>query len=279
MQRPEGRAIRRTFLGTWLAAGALAVGYGLLASGCTPVTPVVEPIAPAGEIDSLEKAEQAWRAEKIAEYEPIWNEESGPDGDPFSAGLAAYHLASATLDPAWSNVAIDAFDKALETNPGFALARAWRGSAHALMARDYPVKGLWQIVPGPGFVRLYHVKAALSDLDSAVGAAPDDPLVRLIRASTCLAMPSVFGGGDESLADFDKLRAWTSDPDSNSDHADILRSRIWREEYYLSRSRAMEEIGENEDAARSWKRLTEATDNPTLQELAKWHRISLGASQ
>ena len=279
MQRPEGRAIRRTFLGTWLAAGALAVGYGLSASGCTPVTPAVGPVTPAGEIDSLEKAEQAWRAEKIAEYEPIWNEENGPDGDPFSAGLAAYHLASATLDPGWSNVAIDAFDKALASNPGFALARAWRGSAHALMARDYPVKGFWQIVPGPGFVRLYHVKAALSDLDSAVDAAPGDPLVRLIRASTCLAMPPVFGGGDEGLADFDKLRAWTSDPDSNPDHADILRSRSWREEYYLSRSRAMEEIGENEDAARSWKRLSEATDNPTLQELAKWHRISLGASR
>ena len=279
MQRLEGRAIRRTFLGPWLAAGALAMGYGLLASGCTPVAPVVGPIAPTGEIDSPEKAEQAWRAEKIAEYEPIWNEESGPDGDPFSAGLAAYHLASATLDPAWSNVAIDAFDKALRTNPDFALARAWRGSAHALMARDYPVKGLWQIVPGPGFVRLYHMKAALSDLDSAVDAAPSDPLVRLIRASTCLAMPSVFGGGDKGLADFDKLRAWTRDPDSNPHHADILRSRSWREEYYLSRSRAMEEIGENEDAARSWKRLSEATDDPTLQELAKWHRISLGASR
>ena len=54
---------------------------------------------------------------------------------------------------------------------------------------------------------------------------------------------------------------------------------IWREEYYLSRSRAMEKIGENEDAARSWMQLSEVTDNPILMELAKWHRISLGASQ
>ena len=279
MQRPEGRAVRRTFLGTWLAAGALAVGYGLLASGCTPVTPVVEPTVPGGEIDSLEKAEQAWRAEKIAEYEPIWNEENGPDGDPFSAGLAAYHLASATHDAAWSNAAIDAFDKALDRDPGLALARAWRGSTHALVARDFPVKGFWQIIPGPGFVRLYHMKAAFSDLDSAVDAVPGDPLVRLIRASTFLSMPPVFGGGDKGLADLDKLRAWTRDPDSNPHHADILRSRSWREEYYLSRSRAMERLGEDEDAARSWQRLSEVTDNPTLQELAKWHRISLGASR
>ena len=279
MQKPEGRPIGRTILGTWLTAGVLALGYGLMVSGCAPVTPVVEPIAPAGEIDSLEKAEQAWLAEKIAEHEPIWNEENGPDGDPFSAGLAAFHLASVTFDPAWSNAAIDAFDKVIESSPGFTLARAWRGSAHALMARDYPVKGLWQIIPGPGFVRLYHVKTAFSDLDAAVGAAPDDPVIRLIRGSTYLGMPSIFGGGDEGLEDFDKLRAWTRDPESNGDHADILRSTGWREEYYLSRSRAMEKIGENEDAARSWMQLSEVTDNPILMELAKWHRISLGASQ
>ena len=151
MQKPEGRPIGRTILGTWLTAGVLALGYGLMVSGCAPVTPVVEPIAPAGEIDSLEKAEQAWRAEKIAEHEPIWNEENGPDGDPFSAGLAAFHLASVTFDPAWSNAAIDAFDKVIESSPGFTLARAWRGSAHALMARDYPVKGALADHPGSRF--------------------------------------------------------------------------------------------------------------------------------
>lgn len=279
MQGPEGRLVRRTFLGTWLAAGGLALGYGLLASGCMPLAPVVEPIVAAPEIDSLETAERTWRAEQIAEHGPIWEEESGSGGDPFSAGLAAYRLASATLDPAWSNAAIDAFDEALESAPGFALARAWRGSAHALMARDYPVRGIWQIVPGPGFVRLYHVRAAFSDLDSSADAAPGDPLIRLIRASTYVAMPSVFGVVDEGLADFHKLGEWTRDPDSNSEHADILRSRGWREEYYLARSRAMEALGESDDAARSWRQLSESTDSPTLQELAKWHLISLGASR
>ena len=279
MQGSEGRTIRRTFLGAWLAAGALGLGYGLLASGCTPVTAVIEPVAPGGKIDSPEKAEQAWRAGTIAEHEPIWNEENAPDGDPFAAGLAAYNLAFATFDPAWAKAAIGAFDKVLDSDPDFTLARAWRGAAHALMARNYPVKGLWQIVPGPGFVRLYHVKAAFSDLDSAVGAAPDDPVIRLIRGSTYLGMPSIFGGGDEGLADFERLRAWTRDPDGNSDFSDTLRSRSWREEYFLARARAMGAIGETADAARSWKRLSETTANPTLKELAKWHRISLGASR
>ena len=280
MRKPEARTVRRAILGTWLAAGVLATGYGSLITGCTSAAPGSAPMtAPSGEIDSVETAEQAWRAGQIAEHEPIWEEEGGPDGDPFSAGLAAWHLASVTEDPAWSSAAIDAFDKVLDRTPGFALARAWRGSAHALAARDYPVQGLWQIVPGPGFVRLYHVRAAFSDLDDAVGAAPDDPVVRLVRGSTWLGLPSIFGGVEEGLADFDLLRGWMRDPGSNPDHADVLRSEEWRESYYLSRSRAMEKIGRNEDAARSWTRLAEITDDPILQELAKWHRISLGALQ
>ena len=279
MPMPERRTIGRTFLGTWLAAGLLATGYAFVATGCTSATSVVEPVAPSEEINSLEKAEQAWRAGEFARYELIWTEESGPGGDPFSAGMAAYNLASATLDAAWSDKAIDAFDKVLESNPGFVHARVWRGSAHALMARDYPLQGLWQIVPGPGFVRLFHVKAAFSDLDSAVDAAPQDPVIRLVRASTYLAMPSIFGGAEEGLADFDKLRGWTRDPDSNPDHTDVLGSREWRERYYLSRSRAMTAAGRHEDAARSWQRLAEVTENPILQDLAKWHRISLGASR
>ena len=279
MHGPDGRTMRRTILGSWLAAGALALGHAVLASGCTPATPALDDGAPAAEIDGVDKAEQAWRAEIVAGNEPIWNEESAPDGDPFSAGLAAYRLASATRDPAWSRRAADAFDEVLASDPGFTLARAWRGSARALMARDHPFKGLWQIVPGPGFVRLHHVRAAFTDLDAAVAAAPHDPLVRLVRASTYLAMPAVFGRGDDGIADFEKLHAWIRNPGGNPDHAHVLRSPMWREEYLLSRSRAMAAFGDDEDAARSWRRLSETTGNPTLQELAKWHLISIGASR
>ena len=276
MRRPECRTIGRTILGTWLAAGVLVFGYGLMVTGCTPT---IAPLAPIGEIDSVEKAEQAWQAWQIAEYEPIWNEESGPDGDPFSAGLAAYYLGSATFDSAWSGAAIDTFDKVLELNPDFPLARAWRGSSHALMARDFPIQGILLVVPGPGFVRLYHVRASFSDLDAAVGAAPHDPVIRLIRGSTYLGMPKFFGGADEGRADFDMLHAWADNPESNPDYVDILRSRSWQESYYLSRSQAMEKIGKDEDAARSWARLAELTEEPVLQELAKWRLISLGASR
>ena len=279
MRTHKGRMVRRTILGTWLAAGVLATGYGFLITGCTPAAPVAGSVPQATKIDSLETAEQAWRAREIREHRRIWEEESGPDGDPFPAGLAASRLASVTEDPAWSGAAIDAFDEVLERNPDFALARAWRGSAHALAARDYPIRGLLQIIPGPGFVRLYHVNAATSDLDAAADAAPRDPVIRLIRASTYLGMPAIFGKRDEGFADFDALEGWTGDPQGNPDHADLLRSESWRESYYLSRSRAMEKSGRTGDAARSWAVLAGTTGDLLLQELAKWHRISLGASQ
>ena len=279
MRTHRGRMVGRTILGTWLAAGVLATGYGFLITGCTPAAPVVKPVAPVEEIDSLETAERAWRAREIREHQRIWEEESGPDGDPFTAGLAAFRLASVTEDPAWSNAAIGAFDEVLESNPDLTLARAWRGSAHALAARDYPVQGLLQIVPGPGFVRLHHVGASTADLEAAVDAAPRDPVVRLIRASTWVGMPSFFGKRDRGLADFAELQGWASDPQGNPDHADVLRSKSWRESYYLSRSRAMEKAGRDEDAARSWAALAGTTGDPLLLELAKWHRISLGASR
>ena len=279
MRTHRGRMVGRTILGTWLAAGVLATGYGFLITGCTPAAPVVKPVVPVERIDSLETAERAWRAREIREHQRIREEESGPDGDPFTAGLAAFRLASVTEDPAWSNAAIDAFDEVLERSPDLALARAWRGAAHALAARDYPIQGLLQIIPGPGFVRLHHVHASASDLDAAVDAAPRDPVIRLVRASTWLGLPAIFGKRDEGFADFEALEGWTVDPQGNPDHADVLRSESWRESYYLSRSRAMENAGRVGDAARSWAALAGATGDPLLQELARWHRISLGASR
>lgn len=279
MRTHKGRMVGHTILGAWLAAGLLMTGYGFLITGCAPASPVVKPVATAGKIDSLETAERAWRAREIRDHQRIWEEESGPDGDPFTAGLAAFRLASVTEDPAWSNAAIDAFDNVLERNPDLALARAWRGSAHALAARDYPIQGLLQIIPGPGFVRLHHVHASTSDLDAAADAAPRDPVVRLVRASTYVGLPAIFGKRDEGFADFDELEGWTNDPQGNPDHADVLRSESWRESYYLSRSRAMRKAGRNGDAVRSWAALAGTTRDPLLQELAEWHRISLGASR
>ena len=285
MSGPEGRAPGGAARGARpLALVALLAG-GPALCGCAPALPergsavAATEAGEATEAAALAGAEQAWRGARVAEYRALWEEEGGAGGDPFSAGLAAYHLASLTREPEWSEAALEAFDRVLESRPGFALARAWRGSAHALRARDFPVRGILQLLPGPGFVRLAHVKASFSDLDAAAGAAPRDPSVRLLRAATRLGMPAIFGGTDEGLADFRRLEAWTRDPESNPEHADLLRSAGWRERYHLARARAMQGIGREADAARSWARVAETSEDPLLQELAKWHRSSLDASR
>ena len=272
--RPPGRARRAARLGVVLAA----LAFWLAAAGCAPALPERGGAAAEGARAALARAEEQWRSTRIAGYRALWKEESAAGGDPFSAALAAYHLASLTREPGWSAAALDAFDRTLESRPDFALARAWRGSAHALRARDFPVRGLLLLLPGPGFARLAHVKASFSDLDAAAGAAPRDPSIRLIRAATYAGMPAIFGGTDAALADFRRLLAWTRDPESNPEHADLLRSASWRERYHLARARAMQGLDRKEDAAASWARLAEVGEDPVLQELAKWQRISLDAS-
>ena len=279
MPGPEAGAPRGARRGARPGVLAAALAGALALCGCAPAPPERETAVAAGEAAALAGAERAWREVRVAGYLALWKESGGAGGDPFSAGLAAYHLASLTREPEWSEAALEAFDRVLASRPGFALARAWRGSAHALRARDFPVRGILQLLPGPGFVRLAHVRASFSDLDAAVEAAPRDPAVRLIRAATRLGLPAIFGGADEGLADFRRLQDWTRDPGSNPGHSDLLGSAHWRERYHLARARAMQGIGREADAARSWARVAEVSEDPLLQELAKWQRSSLDASR
>ena len=216
MRKPEVRTVRRAILGTWLAAGVLATGYGSLITGCTSAAPGSAPMtAPSGEIDSVDqgRAGMAGRADRGVRAD------LGGGGRPGRRSLLGRsgRLASGVRD----------------RGPGVVRCghrRLRRGARPDARLHPRPrVAGLGPCAGGP---RLSHpgaladragtwLRAALPrqggllDLDDAVGAAPDDPVVRLVRASTYLGMPSIFGGADEGLADFDVLRGWTRDPASN----------------------------------------------------------------
>lgn len=257
-----------------LLTGALLVVFGILLSNCTAVVPKLPSSKLSStltQINNLDEAEAAFKAHLIATYGQIWEEENGDEGDKFSAGLSAWKLASITEDSAWSNAAINAFTAALKAQPDMPLLKAWLGSSHALMARDFPIQGWWQIIPGPGFVRLYHVKKSFSYLDEAVGMTPKDPIVRLIRGSTYLGMPSIFGGHKEGNADFELLEQWLENPQRNPEFADLLTAQTWLQEYYFSCARAMANVGRDEEALRCWRKLYQIAIDPNLKELAKWH--------
>ena len=195
----------RAILGTWLAAGVLATGYGSLITGCTSAAPGNAPMTshPAGEIDSMEKAEQAWRAGQIAEHEPIWEEEGRP-GRRSLLGRSG-RLASGVRDRGPRRGRVWPSTPSTRCSTGTPASRSpvhGGASAHALAARDYPVQGLWQIVPGPASSG--STTSGRPSPTSTKRSAPRRTIRSsgLIRGSTYLGMPSIFGGAEEGAHGF-----------------------------------------------------------------------------
>lgn len=123
----------------------------------------------------------------------------------------------------------DRFAQLSKDNPDDWLVRAYLGSSYALKARNYPIQGLWQVIPGPGFVRLYNVNRAASHLNAAVEAEPKDPIIRLIRASTFVSMPFTKKKGRK---DMKLLLSWVEDPSLNPENADMLTSKTYTNEVF-----------------------------------------------
>jgi hypothetical protein len=98
----------------------------------------------------------------------------------------------------------------LRTEPQNQLARVYLGSAYTLRSRDL----------GFGPKKLQALKHGLAVMDQAVGAAPDEPKVRLARALTTSALPAIFGRRSESRNDFELLRQMLEQHPEKFDAAD-----------------------------------------------------------
>lgn len=83
-------------------------------------------------------------------------------------------------------------EAAVKIQPENQLARVYLGSAYTLRSRDL------------GFSprKLQTLRQGLALMDQAVAAAPDEPKVRLARALTTSALPSIFGRASSSRKDF-----------------------------------------------------------------------------
>lgn len=221
--RYKPRRVLRLISRTWICLGLIALGYGTILTAFSPV------VSPDGlpRIHFTASRDDA----RLSAAMRLWSEESGEMGDAFTAGRAAYDIATVTHDPKWAHEASRRFGEAREVLPGFAQATAWHGSAHSLIARDYPVQGAWQVLPGPGFARIYHVKRAEALLDAAVADSPDDPVVRLLRAATISQMPGLLTDHGVAMQDFALLARWEANPAQNPDHVAILTSAEWRREF------------------------------------------------
>ena len=112
------------------------------------------------------------------------------------------------------------------------------------MARDYPLQGVWQVLPGPGIARIYHVKRAECLLNYAVVQAPKDPVVRLLRAVTVSQMPKFFVNHGVVMQDLLILAKWEADPSLNPDYISVLTSNCWRREVFDAYALAMSAQGD-----------------------------------
>lgn len=186
---------------------------------------------------------------RLEEARKLWIEESKEGGDLYTAGKAAYDIGSLTRDPKWTNQAIIYLGKARSKMPQFSLSTAYLGSAHALMARDFPLQGLWQLLHGPGFVRIHHVWKATSLLNEAVKQDPENPTVRLIRAATAINMPSILTDHSVALTDFDLMAEWDADPEVNPTYVDVLQSFEWQHSFYTFYAETLSEQGKIERAS------------------------------
>ncbi|WP_138928018.1 hypothetical protein [Verminephrobacter aporrectodeae] len=172
----------------------LLTAYGQMRLSATPVPPTEPP--------------------DVARLAAVWAEEKslGYNGDAQALGMAAFQIAARTHLPEWAGEALRQSEIALEKNAQSPLVLAYLGATHAIVARDFPVAPALQVFLGPGFVRLYHVWRSLIYLDAAVASAPLDPVVRLVRASTMLGLPKLFGQHDKGLADLRLIQSWMAHP-------------------------------------------------------------------
>jgi len=228
-------------------------------------------LPPAAALETPEQSEAVWQEAQVLKYTPIWNDNSEPNGDAYTAGKAAYYLSIATDEPEWSKAAIKAFEDVNTHDPIIAArARAALGASHRMAARNFPIKGVFQytLFGTPGLKRASHVKTAISLLNKAVEESPNDPVIRQYRATAFVGIPKLFGVREEGLADFEQLSQWTQNPELNGEFAVLLTSPQWQEEFFMNYATASESVSDKQTALENWKALSTISTDPYLTALA-----------
>lgn len=144
--------------------------------------------------------------------------------------MLIYHIGEQSADYDLLGQSVASFKILHVADPTDAELTAYLGSAYILLARDYPWKGLFQIIPGPGFMRLYYVFKGTNLLNDAIIQDPQHPVVRLIRGITMTHMPRVFGNYTSGMEDFSLLHSWINKPQDNLRYVEILKDAAFRSE-------------------------------------------------
>lgn len=136
-----------------------------------------------------------------------------------------------------------------KSEPENQLARVYLGSAYTLRSRDLGF--------GPGKLRA--LRHGLALMDAAVAAAPEEAKVRLARALTTSALPSLFGRKSQSREDFAVLAQLADKAPAKFEEGDL-------ELVYYRAGLAAKEMGAAEKAIALWKKALAHPVDPKLTE-------------
>jgi len=190
--------------------------------------------------------------------------QTDPFSDPFIKAIEARHQKAVNGDTAETKSLTTDLEKWTKEQPNNHLLQAYLGSVYTLDSRD-----AW---PGPG--KLTYLKNGGKELDAAVGAEPDNPAVRFIRAIDYYELPTFFGKRQTARDDFAILVKQVEGVIQKKDHdenkrrddqrvADLLGAGVGGDVEDLRRDGGVEiqdergaEIGEgaDEDEARAGKK-------------------------
>lgn len=109
----------------------------------------------------------------------------------------ALHDAARDGDQTAGEQAIKMLSEMARRHPNNAVVLAYLGSAYAIAARD-----AWN-----PFQKTVNVNRGLRNLDAAVKIAPQNFIVRFIRANVQMNLPSMFARGDDAVQDMIALDA------------------------------------------------------------------------
>ena len=137
--------------------------------------------------------------------------------------------------------------KVLAAQPNDHLARVYLGSAYTLRSRDLPF----------GKAKLDALRKGIALMNDAVAAAPDDAHVRLLRAVTNEAFPSILGRRKIARQELEDLLAVVEKDPDKLKPAD-------RQLLYLNAGEAAKKAGEKARAAELWQRGAAINADPKL---------------
>lgn len=129
------------------------------------------------------------------------------------------------------------------------------GSSYALLARDYPLKWLWYVIPGPGFQRIYYVKKGVALMERAAEREANRPDVSLIRGLTLASLPAAFTERENGLKILDELVTWIDHPEKTGDYRIMVEDPTFRAMAWYRIAEAYEADGRHEEAARLFERV------------------------